>query len=210
MAVEKRKISADQRDLILKMEEGHFADLKALEIAPAKLTKAIAALANADGGELFVGIDEDKVNAERLWRGFAKPEDANGHVQAFEPLFPLGNDFDYFFLECEGETGLVLQIQVRKTADIKRASDGTVYIRRGAQNLPVATPAALRQREYKALDGVRAGFADAALSGAWRRPVRVAAPWARRRGTCSVLLRQGPTRDHPACLHQEDAGNPSP
>jgi len=148
MAVEKRKISANQRDLLLNLEEGHFADLKALEIAPAKLTRAITALANADGGELYVGIDEDKVNAARLWRGFAKPEDANGHVQAFEPLFPLGNDFDYVFLECEGETGLVLQIQVRKTADIKRASDGTVYIRRGAQNLPVTTSAALKQLEY--------------------------------------------------------------
>ena len=148
MAIEKRKISADQRDLILRIEEGHFADLKALEIAPAKLTRTMAAFANADGGELYVGIDEDKATSTRKWRGFVKLEDANGHIQAFEPLFPLGNDFDYLFLECEGEIGVVLQIQIRKTAEIKRASDSQVYVRRGAQNIPFTTLAALKQLEY--------------------------------------------------------------
>jgi len=148
MAIEKRKISADQRDLILRLEEGHFADIKAVEITPAKLTRTISAFANADGGELYLGITEDKSASGRGWQGFANPEAGNGHIQAFEPLFPLGNDFDYFFLECDGESGLVLQIQVRKTADIKRASDGRVYLRRGAQNLPVTSAAALKQLEY--------------------------------------------------------------
>jgi len=148
MPIDKRKISADQRELILRIEEGHFADVKATDIAPGKLTRTITAFANADGGELYVGIAEDKATSTRTWQGFSSAEAANGHVQAFEPLFPLGNDFDYFFLECEGERGLVLQVQVRKTVDIKRASDGQVYLRRGAQNLPVASPAALKQLEY--------------------------------------------------------------
>lgn len=75
-------------------------------------------------------------------------ETANGHIQLFEHLFPLGNEFDYGFLQCDGEQGLVLQVQVRKTPDIKRASDSTVYIRRGPQSLPVTTPEALRRLEY--------------------------------------------------------------
>ncbi len=147
MAIEKRKITADQRDLILAIDEGHFVDLKAIEVTPSKLTKSIAALANADGGELYVGIDE--VNgSNRAWRGFEDVEAANGHIQALEALFPLGEDFDYTFLETEYNLGLVLQLQIRKTADIKQASDGQVYVRRGAQNLPVTTPSALKQLEY--------------------------------------------------------------
>ena len=148
MAIEKRKVTRDQAAVVLGLEEGHFVDLKAQEIAPGKLTKTIAAFANADGGELYVGIDEDRVQGTRAWRGFARLEDANGHIQAFEALFPLGGDFDYTFLEAEGEPGSVLQIQVRKTADIKKASDGHVYIRRGAQSIPASTPAALKQLEY--------------------------------------------------------------
>ena len=148
MAIETSEITAAQRDLILATDEGHFADLKSIDIKPAKLTKAIAAFANADGGELYIGIDEDKTDQSRTWRGFTDPEAANGHLQAFEDLFPLGSDFDYVFLTVEGEPGLVLQVQVQKTKEIKCASDGTRYVRRGAQSLPVTSPEAVKQLEY--------------------------------------------------------------
>lgn len=148
MAIATYKISEEQRNQILYREESHFCDLKSVDIAPAKLSRSIAAFANSDGGELFVGVSEDKASGLRSWKGFANVEAANGHFQPFEQLFPLGSDFDYSFLNCEGESGLVLQIQVRKTQDIKRATDGGVYVRRGAQNLPVNTPDALRRLEY--------------------------------------------------------------
>lgn len=148
MAIETKRTNSHQRDVILNTEEGHFSDLKAIEIAPGKLTRTIAAFANADGGELYVGIAEDKQNNTRYWRGFPRIEDANGHIQAFEPLFPLGNDFEYCFLTTDGESGFVLQIQVQKTADIKKASDGLIYLRRGAQSLPVSTPEAVKRLEY--------------------------------------------------------------
>ncbi|HET8774146.1 MAG TPA: ATP-binding protein [Thermoanaerobaculia bacterium] len=51
-------ISAEQRDLILALPEGHFHDLKSRDIAPGKLTRTISAFANAAGGELYIGIDE--------------------------------------------------------------------------------------------------------------------------------------------------------
>ncbi len=73
-------------------------DFKAIEVAPAKLTRSLSAFANAEGGELFVGIDEIKISKKRLWRGFTRVEDANGFLQAFEQLFPLGNEYSYIFL----------------------------------------------------------------------------------------------------------------
>ena len=148
MTIATYKVSDAQRNQILYREESHFCDLKSREITPAKLSRTIAAFANADGGELFIGISEDRITGTRHWQGFNNVEAANGHLQPFEQIFPLGNDFEYNFLSSESSTGLVLQVQVRKTQDIKLATDGEVYVRRGAQNLPVNSPEALRRLEY--------------------------------------------------------------
>jgi len=148
MSIRTHQISEAQKNQILYLEETHFCDLKSLDIAPGKLSRSIAAFANADGGELYIGIDEDRLSRTRHWRGFESVEAANGHLQPFEQLFPLGGDFEYTFLQAEKCPGLVLQVQVRKTQDIKRATDGPVYVRRGAQNLPVLEPEALRRLEY--------------------------------------------------------------
>src|SRR4051812_38569322 len=83
---------------VLSYTEGHFLDVKAKEIRPSKLTKAISAFANADGGELYVGIAETTpLPFPHRWQGFADPEDANSHLQVFETLFPLGEGYLYSF-----------------------------------------------------------------------------------------------------------------
>ena len=136
------EVTLAQRDIVLALPEGHFHDLKAKEVAPAKLTRTIAAFANASGGEIYVGVDETAGPAGakiRKWRGFSDPEEANGHLQAFEQMFPLGTYYTATFLSCLGENGLVLQLQVFKSKDICKALDGRVYVRRGAQNLPLTT-----------------------------------------------------------------------
>src|SRR5262245_30780018 len=92
-------LSMAETEKVLNLAEGHFGDLKAIEITPAKLTRTLSAFANAEGGELFIGIDEDRRNNTRLWRGFHRIEDANGFLQIFEQLFPLGEDFQYSFLQ---------------------------------------------------------------------------------------------------------------
>ena len=148
MPIATSNISTAQKNQVMHLEETHFCDLKAVEIASAKLSRSIAAFANADGGELYIGIAEDRASGQRSWAGFSNVEAANGHLQQFEQLFTLGSDFEYSFLQADGAHGLVLQVQVRKTGDIKRATDGEVYIRRGAQNLRVDTPDALRRLEY--------------------------------------------------------------
>lgn len=135
-------ISTEQRDLILALPEGHFHDLKSRDIAPGKLTKTISAFANAAGGELYVGIDERPGPGGakiRSWRGFDDPEDANGHIQAFEQTSPLGTYIRATFLRSATEPGLVLQIEILKTREIVKATDGVAYVRRGAQNLPQTT-----------------------------------------------------------------------
>ncbi|MDZ8186629.1 MAG: ATP-binding protein [Nostoc sp. ChiSLP02] len=141
MPIQVEKITPEQLDQILSFEESHFLDLKSIDIKPAKLTRSISAFANTSGGELYIGIDEDKIDGvkHRTWRGFADQENANAHLQVFEELFPLGQYYSYIFLFCDGCSGLVLQVVIHKSREIVNASDGVPYIRRGAQNLPQDT-----------------------------------------------------------------------
>lgn len=146
MSIREYEISDDQLNYILNLQEDHFKDLKSKEIKPAKLTKTISAFSNAVGGELYIGINETNNNDgtnTRNWEGFTDVEDANGHVQIFEQLFPLGDNYTYNFLKHSGSSGLVLQILILKVREIIVASDNIPYKRRGAQNLPVNTQEAL-------------------------------------------------------------------
>lgn len=150
VAIAKRWLTDREVKVLLATEEDHFGDLKAIEIAPAKLTRSMSGFSNADGGDLYVGIDENKKTRKRTWRGFATEEDANGHLQAFESNFPLDQFVEYEFLQQEDnpDAGLVLKASIRKTPDIREASDSKVYVRRGAQNLPIDTLDGLKRLEY--------------------------------------------------------------
>jgi ATP-dependent DNA helicase RecG len=143
MSITVAEITSEQADRIRLLDEGQYTDLKSRDIAPKKLTTHISALANADGGDLYIGITDK----ERKWEGFENVEASSGHLQIFELLFPLGNDFQYDFLKCPSYPGLVLHIQITKTKGIVKASDGFPYIRRGAQSMIVNTPEKNRRLE---------------------------------------------------------------
>jgi ATP-dependent DNA helicase RecG len=83
---------------LLERGEGHFLEFKSKSASPARLTKSLSAFANADGGELFIGIDDGSVPSGERWNGFSNMEEANGFIQAFEEFFPLGGYFRYEFL----------------------------------------------------------------------------------------------------------------
>jgi ATP-dependent DNA helicase RecG len=112
--------------------------MKAAAILPGKLTKTLCALANADGGEVFVGVSALPSGAF-CWDGFQDVEKANAHIQLVEEYFPIGSITRCGFLQRDGSGSLVLQIEIEKTGDVRKASDGRVYLRRGAQNLPQDT-----------------------------------------------------------------------
>ncbi len=141
--------------------EGHCLDFKSLEVAPAKLTKSLSAFANADGGELFVGIREPSGGGDKTWHGFKDVEAANGHIQAIDSCFQFGQGLDLEFLACAGLEGLVLHITVLKGRQVVKTTGGDVYVRRGAQNLPIETDEA---RERLRLDKGITSFETATVN----------------------------------------------
>lgn len=143
MSIRSIKITKLEADKIRLLDEGQFCDLKAKEIAPKDLTNTISSFANADGGDLYIGI----TNKTREWDGFHNMESANGHIQIFEELFPLGNEFLYEFLHSESYSGFVLHIQIHKSQKVTYASNKIPYLRRSAQNLPLNTSDKIRRLE---------------------------------------------------------------
>lgn len=143
--IENLEITGAERDRLLALEEGHFLDLKAIEVKPKKLANTISAFANTAGGDLYVGISEDELLGVKIrsWRGFPDQEAANGHIQSLEALFPLGSEFSYEFLRSPGSPGAVLHISIQRTLQIAKTHDGKVYVRRGAQNIGIKGEAAL-------------------------------------------------------------------
>lgn len=134
-------ISTRERDIILGIEEGHFHEVKAKEIKPSKLSETISAFANAAGGEVFIGVREDRSGAVKVrrWDGFQDVEEANHILQMLNQVAPLADFVITTFLECGGEPGVVLKIEVLRNGAITKATDGIPYIRKGAQKLPVDT-----------------------------------------------------------------------
>ena len=150
MPIAVTKVSDEEVEALLSTEEGHFLDLKAVEIAPARVSDGVSAFANTSGGELFIGIDERIGNSgrERTWRGFPTQEDANGLLQTLESMSPLGNHYTVDFLTNEKQFGVVAHINVFKGREILAATSGKIYVRRGAQKLPVEGEEALQRLKY--------------------------------------------------------------
>lgn len=138
--MKERLVSPEEAIVMSSRPEDHFFDRKAAAISGKKLQKIVVAFANADGGEVVIGVadDDDEPDPAKRWRGLGKIEDFNGLLQAIHELQP-SVDVRYEFLKNSGSNTFVLQMFVEKGAEVNKASDGSVFQRRGAQSLPLAT-----------------------------------------------------------------------
>nr|WP_305110909.1 RNA-binding domain-containing protein [Shinella lacus] len=118
------------------------------------MSRSISAFANASGGEVYVGIEELDVadGKKRSWDGFSDQEEANAIFQVMSELDPLGSNFSGQFLRYQGAPGLVLYLAISKTQSVAHSTDGGVYRRNNASNLPLKDEALERLKYDK---GVR-------------------------------------------------------
>ncbi|MBN8733345.1 MAG: putative DNA binding domain-containing protein [Acidobacteria bacterium] len=167
MPFEIKTITTEQAEKVINYQEGQYGDVKAKEKKPASLSEDISAFANADGGDLYIGIDELKVNGvkTRSWRGFSDPEEANAHAQVFDTLFPAGSEFQYEFLSCHGLPGLVMHATINKSRGVTLATNNVPYLRRNASSLPQNTLELRRRLEYaKGIHSFESESANAVIS----------------------------------------------
>jgi hypothetical protein len=82
--INRRELSSEDALTLVRRDEDHFFDHKALQIGGAKIQKIAVAFANADGGEILVGIADssDEPDPQKRWQGSGKIEQFNFALQA--------------------------------------------------------------------------------------------------------------------------------
>jgi len=136
-----RALTKEEAVILICRQESHFFDKKSAKISGAALQKVVVALANADGGDVFVGIEDDKVDPlpERRWRGLPSMEEFNGLLQALQEISPQA-PASMEFLVAKDLSGYVLSIKIDKSPQVHQTSSKEVFIRKGAQSLPLKDP----------------------------------------------------------------------
>jgi ATP-dependent DNA helicase RecG len=135
-----RRISEAEALDILARTEGQFWDDKSAKSATGaggKVAKLGCALANAEGGEFAVGI-EDRMQAAGIdrWKGFAEEQDGNFIHQALAQQASPGVPYSIEWLQIEGHEakGIVALVSAYKSASVHKTAAGEVWLRRGAQD----------------------------------------------------------------------------
>jgi ATP-dependent DNA helicase RecG len=129
--------------------ESYFFDRKSIRIKPNQIEKHAVAFANADGGEIVIGIEDDSDEAvpENRWQGATDIEDFNAYVQTLIYLTP-SLDFKYTFLKSRDKKGFVLLLHIEKGNQVFKTSDNTVYVRHAASSIPYKDPQKIQELAY--------------------------------------------------------------
>ncbi len=129
------------------IEENHFNDFKAKDISGKKFSKIISAFANASGGDIYIGIREENDTKIKHWEGFQYIEDANSFLQVLDTITNVENFYELDYLKHPTLNTYVLKVTIFKTNSIVKTTDDKIFVRKGAQSLPVDTPEKLRRLE---------------------------------------------------------------
>lgn len=141
------EVDDEQAAKIMATQENYLNDIKARDIKPAKLSETISAFSNAAGGDVYVGIGEDKKTNTRTWLGFDDPEQANDIFHVLFQAHAFGNHVKFEFLSNKNLPGLVLHITIKKVKEIVKSSSEEVFVRVNAGKQKIDTPEKLKRLE---------------------------------------------------------------
>ncbi|CAM3470289.1 ATP-binding protein [Occultella aeris] len=138
--METRTLTADEALDLLARGESHFWDFKSSMSSGKVIQKIGCALANADGGEFLVGVEDVKTgSALDRWKGFASVEDGNHIMQSLSSDVSPSVPYLAEWLQVNGHesAGFACLLSIRKSPVVHEISDGTVYVRRNASNAKI-------------------------------------------------------------------------
>jgi len=128
--IETREIETQELSQLLSANEDHFFDIKSKDIAPSKLQETFVAFANADGGDIYIGIEDMKFSGERV-RPFSTPEEANAIFSVLlEQTTPAVDNVMVEFLSIP--TGYILHVSIPKSPKVHYTASGDCFIRLNA------------------------------------------------------------------------------
>lgn len=134
--IEDRHLSSTELQRLLFADEDHFLDIKGKDIQPSKLQETFVAFANADGGELYVGLEDKKYNGNRL-RPFASKEEGNSILAVLlEQTAPAVENVSIEFLQVP-DGGWILHLSIPKSPKVHYTSGGDCYVRLNAGKVKI-------------------------------------------------------------------------
>ncbi|MEL7629140.1 RNA-binding domain-containing protein [Pectobacterium aroidearum] len=138
-----RIIEVDSEKVVFfcESQESDFFDFKSKDVSGKKIQQTAVAFANSEGGEILVGVQDEKHEKDVLkrWNGHEKIEGFNSIIQALSELNP-SIDFYYTFLRLKGQIhNYILHITIRKDTAVHKTPTGDIYVRRGAQSLKLSS-----------------------------------------------------------------------
>ncbi len=136
------KIENAELKAILEKQESYLLDFKSRDIAPAKLQTHFVAFANADGGDLYIGVDETPNGFSAA--GFSSPEDANNIISHLlnETKPPVEGVVAAFLLTPY--SGHILQVTVPKSDKVHHTATGECYVRMNASSQKIKGEESIR------------------------------------------------------------------
>ncbi len=109
-------------------------------------SRSLSALANSNGGELYLGLEY--TGGDRLSPlPFTAVEEVEALLPMLRDLLPLEHLYSLCLLQ--GEEGYVLQIKVCRTAGLLCACDGAAYVRKGDRDQVCDSPESLRSLRWE-------------------------------------------------------------
>jgi len=144
---EKKNLKESDVKKLFEIQEDHFNDYKSKDISGKAIGKIISAFCNASGGDIYIGIREENDTKIKHWEGFSYIEDANGIIQSIDSLIGISGNYDVEFLLHPVLNTYVLRVMVFKTATIVYTTDKKIYVRKGAQCLPIDSEESKRRLE---------------------------------------------------------------
>lgn len=123
-------------------QEDDFFDRKSARIKPSQIQDVAVAFANAEGGIIVVGIEDDNdkkfPNLTDRWKGADHIEGYNPIIANLSSLNP-SIDYVHQFLYWDGDYSqtYILKLTIRKSQKVHETAKGDVLLRKGAQSLTV-------------------------------------------------------------------------
>lgn len=128
--IDTREAANEEIEKLLNANEDHFFDIKSKDIAPSKLQETFVAFANADGGDIYIGIEDKKYNGDRI-RPFSEPESANAIISVLlEQTMPAVDNLIVEFISVKA--GYLLHISIPKSPKVHYTASGDCFIRLNA------------------------------------------------------------------------------
>ena len=126
--IEDRHLSTTELQGLLSAEEDHFFDLKGKDIQPSKLQETFVAFANADGGDLYFGLEDKKYKGDRV-RPLSSKEEANAVLAVLlEQTTPAVENVSIEFLQVP-KGGWILHLSIPKSPKVHYTGGGDCYMR---------------------------------------------------------------------------------